>query len=42
MKKEYTIPKLEKLGKMTKVTQGGGSGTNDQGGPETRKPDTVQ
>ena len=38
MKKEYTEPKLEKLGNMIKITQGGGSGTNDPGGPETQKP----
>ncbi len=38
MKKEYTEPKLEKLGKMINITQGGGSGTNDPGGPQTAKP----
>ena len=38
MKKEYTKPKMEKLGNMVQITLGGGSGTNDPGGPETRKP----
>jgi len=32
MKKEYTVPTLEKLGNMIKITQGTTSRTNDPGG----------
>lgn len=38
MKKEYVKPTIEKLGKMVQITQGGGSGRNDPGGPYSRKP----
>ena len=38
IKNTYKTPELTKMGSIVDNTMGGGSGTNDQNGPQTEKP----